>query len=66
MSPKSKPPPPLKFPPPLFPLEAKTNRIIIKTTIKMNGKGLLDSFLEPLYFPFKTSKIASAPLSKPL
>ena len=63
MSPKSNPPdlPPL---PPLFRLEKTKTRKTTTTTIIPIGK--FDSFLrEPLYFPCKTLKIASAPLSKP-
>ena len=38
--------------------------IIIKG--KIGNPSFLFDFRSPLYFPLKTSKIASAPLSKPL
>ncbi len=60
-----------KFPPefpPLF-LEAimiTTTIITIKTNIGKNPPSSDFSTRLPLYFPLKTSKIASVPLSKPL
>jgi hypothetical protein len=69
MSPKLGPAnlPPLPPRPPLFLEESRISTITIPIKIKIgNGEGCLFDFRLPLNFPFRTSKMASAPLSKPL